>query len=303
MALRNFDYLIMEDNQTLLSFNQRFNKAYSIVTARGLSLTPEHQFRNYFNAIGRITNVQLAGIIALYRHQFMQGKLKMSVFELQSLFQQEEERILMQERVTMRGFSNASTPTPKTRRSGANATSANTRKTGTSNNTQSKSIEANATATKPNGKKPAKPQRNKIVCWGCREVGHNIYKCPTTSETDRVRIIDEQRRKLAEAKVTTSTTSSANATSSTTTPVSSSTTIPGKSYAAATKVSFLNAISSQSGNVAPPWPTMLPTVLLLMTWFPFWITSNMRYSLIQGQLTICVACYIISPIQDHAMPQ
>jgi hypothetical protein len=68
-----------------------------LVTARGIKLEQKEQLQAYLNAVGGTHNAQLSGIIALHRHHFRSDNLHMSVYELQTLLQQEEERIAMQE--------------------------------------------------------------------------------------------------------------------------------------------------------------------------------------------------------------
>jgi hypothetical protein len=99
MALRNYEHIMLGEDQKIISFNQFFNRAYTLVTARGIELTQKMQMRTYFNAVGGTHNSQLSGIIALYRHQFQNDMLTMSVYEMQSVLQQEEEQITMQDQM------------------------------------------------------------------------------------------------------------------------------------------------------------------------------------------------------------
>jgi hypothetical protein len=102
MALRTYEHLSLGEDQKIISFNQHFNRAYSLVTARGIELEQKEQLQAYLNAVGGTHNAQLSGIIALYRHHFLCDNLHMSVYELQTLLQREEERIAMQERMNSR---------------------------------------------------------------------------------------------------------------------------------------------------------------------------------------------------------
>jgi hypothetical protein len=99
MALRTYEHLSLGEDQKIISFNQHFNRAYLLVTACGIELEQKEQLQAYLNAVGGTHNAQLSSIIALYRHHFLSDNLHMSVYKLQTLLQQEEEQIAMQEQM------------------------------------------------------------------------------------------------------------------------------------------------------------------------------------------------------------
>jgi hypothetical protein len=251
MALRTYEHLSLGEDQKIISFNQHFNRAYSLVTARGIELEQKEQLRAYLNAVGGTHNAQLSGIIALYRHHFLSDNLHMSVYELQTLLQQEEEQIAMQERMNSRPMTTQHVQPIRSRRSSANSIVS-----ASSTITSQHRPNGNSTRSQNQQSKSKKPFRSrKLVCWGCQEAGHALNKCPTTSPSDREQIVNEYRQsKLASqtsATVTPSTNATPNRNNGTALPSALKSLTKGVSYLNAlqgtNKVSYLNAMALIAG--------------------------------------------------------
>jgi hypothetical protein len=251
MALRTYEHLSLGEDQKIILFNQHFNRAYLLVTARGIELEQKEQLQAYLNAVGGTHNAQLSGIIALYRHHFLSNNLHMSVYELQTLLQREEEQIAMQDRMNSRPMTTQHVQPIRSRRS-----SANSMVSATSTITSQHRPNGNSTRSQNQQSKSKKPFRSrKLVCWGCQEAGHALNKCPTTSPSDRERIVNEDRQsKLASQSSTTtapSTTTASNQNNSTTLPSALKQSTKGVSYLNAlqesNKVSYLNAMALIAG--------------------------------------------------------
>jgi hypothetical protein len=158
----------------------------------------------------------------------------MSVYELQTLLQREEERIAMQERMNNQPMTTQHAQSIQSRRSSVNSIVS-------ANSTITSQHRPNGNSTRSQNQRPKskKPFRShKLVCWGCQEAGHALNKCPTTSLSDRERIVNKYRQSKLASQSSATAAPSTNATPNR----NSGTALPSALKSSTKSVSYLNAL-------------------------------------------------------------
>ena len=198
-ALQKFRSCLLEEGESIQTFNTRFNSALNLVKASGYELlSPRDVLSQYFRALIQHPSSHIVIELTTFKQQHERGE-EVSLFELQSHIQRHEEKFLP----TMAKLTNKRYDSWHTynRRRGNRDSPRDSKKESpkrdlrknhkTANHAKTEEATANAVSTKP--------KRGPVKCWNCGKP-HALTDCPDATDADKKKIYERKKAEWAQKK-------------------------------------------------------------------------------------------------------
>lgn len=181
-------------DEPLHSFNQRFNRAYRVLSTSGVALSHAEQIDHYLRSLQQHPQASIQVILGQVKQTHL---LEIASGQPPSLNIPELQQRLVRQEDVLRSDDNAMRPSrhqqqPNNRlprHTQAAATSTTTSRNDSNNRRPSQGNIHN----RDQRSRPPRDQSN-IRCFGCQQLGHHVRNCPTTAVAERETILRQHRQ-------------------------------------------------------------------------------------------------------------